>query len=229
MDVSKPFNPLRKFSTNPQGSRTGFTPFWKRCSVLFVALIVASLVGCSSIGQPKNTENLCLLFDERGYWYRAALRAERRWYVDIPVLMAIIYQESSFVGNARPKRKRLLGVIPIRPASSAYGYAQAQIPAWRDYIKRNRRIGATRDDFADAVDFVGWYTDTAARTLKLSRKDAKHLYLSYHEGLTGFRRGAWRKSSWLIAAAEKVQTRSEKYRAQLQSCRRGPARRYRSR
>lgn len=226
MDVQKFSSSMRSFVNNARSIATRFIPLRSGFLIALLIALVSFLSGCSSLGQPKNTENLCLLFDERGYWYRAALKAERRWYIDVPVLMAIIYQESSFIGNARPKRKRLLGIIPISPSSSAYGYAQAQIPAWRDYVKRNRRIGATRDDFADAVDFVGWYTDTAARTLKLARKDAKHLYLSYHEGLTGFRRGAWKNSRWLIAAADKVQSRSERYRQQLQSCRRGPGRRY---
>ena len=212
---------LQRFTTDTRRLRSGIYSF------ALALILTITLSGCASMGKPQNTENLCMLFQERGWWYRAALQAEKRWYVDIPVMMSIIYQESSYVHNARPKRKRLLGIIPLSPSSSAYGYAQAQIPAWRDYIKRNRRLGATRDNFADAVDFVGWYTDTAARHLRLSRTDAKHLYLSYHEGLNGYRKGNWRSNDWLVAAANKVQVRADRYREQLLSCRRGPARRYR--
>ena len=42
--------------------------------------------------------------------------------------------------------------------------------------------GADRDDFNDAIDFIGWYNDQSSRRSKISKSDAYNLYLAYHEG-----------------------------------------------
>ena len=53
----------------------------------------------------------------------------------VQVAMAVIKQESSFRHDARPPKDYLLGFIPWGHISSAYGYAQAQDPAWQDFQK----------------------------------------------------------------------------------------------
>ena len=132
--------------------------------------------------------------------------------------MAIIYQESGFKHDARPPRRWLLGVIPRGRASSAYGYPQAKDEVWSDYKRENSSF-ASRSNMADALDFVGWYSDKSQRVNGVSKWDAYNLYLNYHEGWTGFSRQTYRDKGWLLRVANAVQARSERYGAQYAQCR----------
>jgi hypothetical protein len=119
--------------------------------------------------------------------------------------MAIIHQESKFRRDARPPKKRVLGFIPWGRASSAYGYAQAKDDTWDWYISKTGNRGADRDDFEDAVDFVGWYCSMTHRTNGVSKWDAYNQYLAYHEGHGGYRRRTYNKKAWLLGVARKVE------------------------
>jgi hypothetical protein len=102
--------------------------------------------------------------------------------------------------------------------SSAYGYSQALDGTWDEYRSRQGKRGARRDDIRDATDFMGWYMDETARSLGISKTDAKHQYLAYHEGRTGYRRGSYRQKDWLMRVSNEVQDRAFVYQIQLQSC-----------
>ena len=185
---------------------------------LLVVLFVSLLAGCIST-PPKSPNHLCSIFQERPSWYRAAQAAEKRWAISPAVMMAVMYQESSYVADARPPRKRLLWVIPWRRPSSAYGYAQATNETWADYKRATSRRFVDRDDFDDAVDFIGWYLARANRELGIHPTDARRLYLAYHDGIGGYRRGTWQRKGWLQSAAGNVSARASRYRGQLDNCR----------
>ena len=189
------------------------------------ALAAVMLVGCAS-RPPSNAENLCEIFKERTSWYRAAKTAQRRWKIPASVMMAVMYKESSYVADARPPRRRLLGIVPGKRPSSAYGFAQATDAAWSDYLRDTGNRFADRDDFADAIDFVGWYLNRSHRHLNIPRGDARSLYLSYYAGLGGYRRGTWRNNAWLKDAATRVDKRSRRYQRQLDRCPRLDRRRW---
>jgi len=78
--------------------------------------------------------------------------------------------------------------------------------------------GADRDDFGDAIDFVGWYCDTSRKKCGISKQDAYHLYLAYHEGHGGYNRKTYQNKGWLLGVARKVQSRANRYTSQLTSC-----------
>lgn len=182
-------------------------------------LLLASLqlAGCS-LAPPANVENICAIFEEKGRWYKAAKKSEKRWGTPVNVQLAIIRQESSFRFDARPPRKRLLGFIPWRRPSNAYGYAQALDSTWNLYRKDTGRRFADRDDFADAIDFVGWYTDLSQRTVGISKWDPYNQYLAYHEGQTGWKKKTYRRKGWLKETARKVDYRAKEWGAQLNRC-----------
>gem|GEM_PF-124769 len=154
-----------------------------------MALAVALLWSCST-SPPRDISNSCEIFDDKSGWYKDAQRAYEHWGVPIHVQLAIIYQESRFEAKAKPPRKRILGFIPGPRPSTAYGYAQALTSTWDVYVSETGNWSARRSSFADAADFVGWYTARTARSHRLSKNDAYNLYLAYHEGDGGFRRGA---------------------------------------
>tara|TARA_R110000824_G_scaffold288508_3_gene476780 strand:- start:108072 stop:108677 length:606 start_codon:yes stop_codon:yes gene_type:complete len=185
--------------------------------LIFVFVIMTLLSACVS-SPPANTANICTIFEDRRSWYRAAKKTENRWGTPVYVSMAIIEQESSFQGRAKPPRTKLLWVIPWRRPSSAYGYAQVLDETWTDYKESAGNWGASRSDFSDAMDFVGWYTNASTRQNRISRTDAYNLYLAYHEGNGGWARNSYSSKGWLMDVARNVQNTSNIYQTQYQSC-----------
>ncbi len=183
-----------------------------------LAILVVSLVGCTS-STPERSNDLCAVFKEKRGWYRAALRAEKRWEISIPVAMAFIYQESGFRAFAKPPRKKLFGFIPWKRPSSSLGFSQATKPAWEDYLKATDQKYTSRVNFRDSIDFVGWYNHLSSGELEITRADAFHLYLAYHEGRTGYKRRGWTQKEPLKNIARKVASRADKYAEQFGSCR----------
>lgn len=185
---------------------------------LWAGIMIVGLTACSTT-PPKEPDNLCSIFREKNDWYDAAMASHEKWGVPIHVMMAMMYQESSFRHDAEPSMQYFLGFIPIGRASSAYGYAQAKTITWGDYIKETGQSGADRDDFEDAIDFMGWYIYKTKKLTNVSKWNAHDQYLSYHEGWGGYRRGSYRSKSWLLRVANKVQDRSTRYAVQYRHCR----------
>lgn len=186
-----------------------------KTSLLLLIVVLAS--GCTT-SPPKNVNNLCEIFFEKDDWYEDAKQSYERWGVPIHVTMAIIYQESRFVADARPPRTKLLGFIPWSRPSSAYGYAQAIDGTWQTYEKSTDQPGNDRDDFADAIDFVGWYCANNNQQLGISKWDARHQYFAYHEGYRGYKRRTYLRKPWLKKVAELVKRQSTRYSHQLSGC-----------
>lgn len=206
LSVRRAFGTQSVTSMNPVGVK------------LVLACVALLLLGACATTPPQQQDNLCEIFRQYPDWYDDALASQKRWGVSIPVQMAIIQQESSFRSGARPERTKLLGVIPWRRPSSAKGYAQAQDPAWQDYLDATGQVFARRSNFSDAIDFVGWYNHVSHRRLNLARNDAYNLYLAYHEGHGGYSRGSWRNKSALQGVARKVERRAAQYTSQLNQC-----------
>lgn len=184
------------------------------------AVIAVSLFlsGCSSTVPPSNSLDLCSVFREKPSWYRAAKKSEKQWGTPVQIQMAIMYQESSFRHNVRPPRPYFL-FIPLPRNSSAYGYAQAQDGTWEEYLDETSGWFRSRDNFADAIDFIGWYTNKSRRVNGVSLWRADLLYLNYHDGMGGYRRGTHKSKPWLLNTAKTVESRASNYGEQLRRCR----------
>jgi len=186
---------------------------------LILALSLFALIGCAT-ATPRNLDNACDIFRENRSWYKASKKSQKKWGMPPQIHLAIIYQESKFQPKAKPGRKKLFGILPWKRKSTAYGYAQVKDATWDWYKKEAGGWGADRDDFADAVDFIGWYGSVSQKTLGISKWDAYKQYLAYHEGHGGYKKKSYLKKKWLIDVARKVKKRSEMYGAQLQKCKR---------
>lgn len=176
------------------------------------------LTACATLPPPSNVNNLCSIFRQYPDWYRATQDVSVRWRVPVTVQMAIMHQESKFDANAMPDRTKLLWVIPWKRPSSAYGYSQALRGTWDLYRHSRGGVFASRDNFDDAVDFIGWYADEAYKRARIPRNNPYLLYLAYHEGVGGYQRKTYLKKPWLIGVAHKVSAREQLYRAQLAHC-----------
>ncbi len=196
-----------------------FSPWRLRGMLALVALTGLLVTNSCATTPPARQDNLCSVFSEQPKWFKAAAKSEKRWGVPIAVQMAFVQRESSFRSRARPPRDKLLGVVPWKRPSSAYGYAQATDGTWKRYQKATRSPFADRNDFADAVDFIGWYNRESNKQLKIALGDAERLYLAYHEGFGGYARGSYRKKPKVQRYANLVGQRATKYAAQLQVCR----------
>lgn len=176
------------------------------------------MTGCTT-APPKNVDDVCDIFDEYYDWYNASKAVEQKYGLPIGVTMAFIHQESRFVEDARPPREWFLWIIPGPRKSSAYGYTQALDGTWYDYQKDTGLWGADRDDFEDAVDFIGWYNQRTIKRTGIKKHDAYRLYLAYHDGAGGYLKGTHKKKPWLLKVSRKVESRAKMYNRQLLQCR----------
>ncbi|NOL49054.1 transglycosylase SLT domain-containing protein [Pelistega europaea] len=187
---------------------------------LALLVLTGLLSACASnTTPPSNMENMCDILSEKSGWKDALEKARSRWGAPPQIVLSIIYQESRFKHDAKPPKDHLLWVIPWGRVSSAYGYPQAKDEVWGEYKSQAGSTFASRDNFADAADFVAWYMDKARQINGTSKWDAYNQYLNYHEGWYGFQRGTYSSKSWLKNVALKVKARAEQYGAQYVGCR----------
>ena len=186
--------------------------FFKNKLLIFLLFFILS--SCSSI--PKNTNNSCLIFNEKYLWYKHTKKVEKKWGTPIYIQLAIIKMESNFDWLAKPSRQKIFKVIPFKRPSSSFGYSQAVKGTWEQYKKETGNILATRARFKDSVDFIGWYTNKTESILKISKKDAFKQYLAYHEGWGNFKH--YKKNKKVIGLAKKVEKQSRIYKKQLLKC-----------
>ncbi|MCD9493138.1 hypothetical protein GLP30_20370 [Photobacterium phosphoreum] len=188
-----------------------------RVRLLLLTVVALIVSGCAT-PPPSNQSNLCSIFRQYPNWYEDAVDMQQKWGTPINVVMAMMKQESSYRHDALPPKDYVLGFIPWGRVSSAYGYAQAQDPAWSDFQKQTGH-GGSRSSFDDAIQFMGWYTNATQRQLGISKWDAYGQYLAYHDGRGGYKRGTYRRKPWLMKVARKVEQQSKTYGWQLKQCR----------
>lgn len=188
-------------------------------SALMVLLTVASCGGGGGRGtSPDSLDDACRIIEQRPEYKRAFRDTKRKYGVPVSVQMAIIHQESKFDSDARTPFQYTLGVIPVGRQSSAFGYSQALDGTWEEYVKDTGRRRARRDNIRDATDFMGWYMSKTQESLGVPVSDARAQYLAYHEGRGGYARASYTSKPWLMEVADKVESRSYMYRAQLVRC-----------
>ena len=185
------------------------TNFYLLISLFFVT-------ACSSI--PKNTQNSCAIFEERYLWYKHAKASHEKWGAPIHLQLAFVKKESDFNWLAKPPRKKLFKVIPFKRPSSSFGYSQAVIGTWEQYKRETKNPLATRARFKDSVDFVGWYNKKSNKLLGIPKDNARLLYLAYHEGRGGYKKGSYKSKPWLLSVSSDVQKMSDRYRNQYDTC-----------
>ncbi len=176
--------------------------------------------GCAMLAPspPQDQSNICEIFREQPEWYDYARDAQEQWGTPIATQMAFVQRESSFRSHVRPPRKRILGIFPGPRSSSARGYAQAQDPVWGEYQDDAGSLFARRTHMQDATDFIGWYNARTHRQLGISLHNPEHLYLAYHEGAGGYRRGSYRNKPRVRQAARQVGALASRYQSQLAAC-----------
>ena len=185
--------------------------------LITLSIILIFVVACTSM-EITNTADSCILFDEKKNWYKATKKSYDKWNTPIALQLAIINQESSFQQFAKPKRKKLFGIIPSSRPSSAFGYAQVTNPTWNWYKLKNGKNNASRANFFDVTDFIGWYSNQTTKILGIPKNDFYNQYLAYHEGHSGWKNDSFKSKKWLLDVAKNVETNANKYNSQLKQC-----------
>ena len=183
-----------------------------------IGLLITLCLGFGCVTTPpRQQHNICSVFDQHPTWYDYAQQSAQTWGTPAQILMAFVRHESSYKENAKPAFKWFL-FIPLGRPSSATGYAQAQDPVWKEYEAERGSLFRSRSDMEDALDFIGWYNHKSNKQLGLSKWNTRELYLAYHEGRGGYKRGSYKKKPKLLKVADKVASTADKYGQQLKRC-----------
>lgn len=185
--------------------------------LISICLILIFALACSSINK-MNIADSCIIFKEKKNWYKSTKESYDNWTVPISLQLAIINQESSFKQFAKPKRKKFLGIIPAGRPSTAFGYAQVTNPTWDWYKSHTGNSNASRANFKDVADFIGWYGSQSKKILGISKNDYYNQYLAYHEGHGGWKKKSFNSKKWLLDVAKKVESNANMYNNQLKEC-----------
>ncbi|MHC5306298.1 transglycosylase SLT domain-containing protein [Bartonella sp. LJL80] len=189
--------------------------------ILFLVALVVMLGGCAT-KPPTRTNNVCAVLDQKdGFfnnWEKAAKKAEARYGIPMPIIMATMNTESGYRHNARPPRTKLFGFIPWKRQSTAYGYSQALNGTWDHYVRATGNRGAKRTNFADAADFIGWYHRESVRRNGVSPNNAYALYLNYYMGHGAYARSGGKASGIGARGAQRTDQMARRYDQQLRAC-----------
>ena len=178
------------------------------------------LASCSLITSKKMSQSdACSILDAKRSWKRAINKTTQRWNVSPGLQLSFILTESNFRPRAKTDRTYIFGFLPSGRLSSAYGYAQAIDATWETYQRKSGNRLSSRTDFADSVDFIGWYTNETTKKLNIPKSDVFNQYLAYHQGHAGFKRGHYKKKPNLISVAKRTQLNAKKFNQQLKNCR----------
>lgn len=167
----------------------------------------------------QNTANICKVLDRQQHWHQSIMSSVIKYQVPAYLMLAIMAQESAFYAHAKPPRKVVSGIKLWTRVSSAYGFAQAIDSTWRRYQEDIGNNNAKRYNFADAIDFVGWYVTQSSWDSNIAKTDTYNQYLAYHEGQTGFNRQSYLAKPWLLKVAKAVRKKAWRYQQQLKQCR----------
>ena len=180
-------------------------------------IIFIFFVACTT-NQQINTANSCIIFEQKKNWYKSAKNSFDKWGTPIELQLAIINQESSFSQFAKPERKKIFGIIPGSRPSTAFGFAQVTNPTWDWYKTKTGNKNASRANFKDITDFIGWYVVQSEKIVGISKNDFYNQYLAYHEGQGGWKKGTHQNKKWLIEVAKNVERNANMYNNQLKDC-----------
>lgn len=205
---------MRFLSSGPQKAKNTISSRW---FVILTLAAIATVSSCATFPLAA-TDDVCSIFRAKRGWHSTALKMQNKWNLPLHIPMAIMYQESKFRRNAKPPRRYLLGFIPWKRRSTAYGYAQAVDGTWKNYMSETSNRSARRTNFNDALDFMGWYLTKSAKLTDIAKEDAYRQYLAYHEGWTGYKRRSYDEKAWLLKVARNVDNLSLRYEQQYRSC-----------
>lgn len=160
-------------------------------------LFIAALVVLSSCATaPHQIRNSCAIFEQRdglfNNWRRAADKASREYGVPRAGADGDDLRRIRFPALCTATAHTIARFHPWTRPSSAYGYAQALDGTWSRYQRATGHWSARRTNFADAINFIGWYHAQSHLQNGIALNDTYNLYMAYYVGHDGCNRGSFR-------------------------------------
>jgi len=183
----------------------------KRTFVILLALVCAIASSTGTAKADGTLRDACKLFQKRIGWYTAASDVSAKWQIPVPVILAVIHQESRFKAKAAAK------------TTTAYGYAQVLDGTWQEYKEETNFDHAVRTSFSDSAEFIGWYMAQTRQRIGIPLDDVAGHYLAYHQGHVGYRSARWKDNPKLVAIAHKVANLAKTYAEQMRNCGKAPS------
>ena len=120
--------------------------------------------------------------------------------------------------SSRKPIVRTCSFNPVNFISSQDSLRAIRNPTWNWYKSRTGNKNASRANFQDVTDFIGWYSEQSKKMLGIPKNDFYNQYLAYHEGWNGFRKKTYKKKPELLKTASKVEKQAQTYNKQLSKC-----------
>ena len=186
-------------------------------NIIYLGLVITLMSGCQHTAPRSDIHNACELFEEKFDWYRYHHKARREHGIPVWLQLSFVHMESGFKGHAVPVKEKKNGRV-TKTWSSAEGYAQALNGVWGEYKQARPSWLRSRNYYADSIDFMGWYLHRCHVHAGIAKTDPYNMYLCYHEGISGFKKGSYKKKKVIIAYAKKTDILARKYYQQLKGC-----------
>ena len=187
------------------------------CKINKVVLVLLFfLVSCTSV--PKYPQNACKIFGQKYLWYKSAKKSSDTYGAPIHIILAIVNKESGFNRWAKPKRTKLIKIIPYKRPSSSFGYSQAVKKTWEQYKIETNKPLALRSRFKDSVMFIGWYMSKTKKINKIPMEDSYRQYLNYYLGWGSYANKDYKTDKKAVILAKSVEKQSKIYKNQLREC-----------
>ena len=183
---------------------------------LIFFIIFCFVASCSSV--PKHPSNACKIFGERYLWYKHIKKSSKIYGAPVHIILAFVNKESGFNRWAKPKRTRLIKVVPYKRLSSSFGYSQAVKKTWQLYKTETDNPLALRTRFKDSVMFIGWYINKTNKINKIPLSDSYRQYLNYYLGWGNYTKKVYKTDKKAIIFAKSVAKQSKIYKSQLKEC-----------
>lgn len=199
---------------NPASINLGITSYVWKLSIIALLLVQCA---CQHSLPTSDINNACALFNEKFDWYRYHHKARREHGIPIWLQLSFVHMESRFNPTAVPIKEMKNGVV-TKTLSSALGYAQALNGSWAEYTSARPSWKRSRTYYSDSIDFMGWYLHRCHLKAGVAKNDPYNMYLCYHEGISGYKKGSYKQKKAIIAYAKKTDLLARKYYKQLQQC-----------
>ena len=141
-----------------------------------------------------------------------------KWHISTGTQLAVLLQESNLSAYARADQRHWINRIFSTKKISAYGYAQAIDRTWGQYQQTQNKQFASRHNYHDATDFIGWYLSTISKQTHIPTTQTEKLYLAYHEGIKGYQKQTYKNKPQLQKISHKVAQQGQAIDQAIDQC-----------
>lgn len=164
--------------------------------VFFLPVIVLMLSGCFG-SSTKPALLICEELDDNEEWVEPAVLAQQKYGTPISLSLVLLELPLSDLDKKH-----------VRPRSAD----------WDEYRIRSERWDASPQVPADAVDFIGWFTQQSVKRNNIAWQDAGEHYLALRLGHGGYHRFEADKYPELAQQTKGVELRAQRWSNELQAC-----------